>query len=109
MKTEERILIGAESILQVPRTVAVCPYCDGQLTVYFDGFDQQDDGTWAAASLNVECETEPAVESKNWDDWFASHSDMPYVYQLPVDEEIKAWINKNFIFEIENETGDKRK
>ena len=98
-----RCLIGCGSMIEVPKRLGVCPYCGGVLQVTFTGWEQQADGKWLADELQVDCQTEPAMESPEWDDWMKQHSEMPYVYQLPVDEKIKTWINRHFFFEIEDE------
>lgn len=76
----------------------LCPYCKGDLTYHTEGWEQQDDGTWTANCLQSDCSTEPPIESDEWEDWFAGHSDMPYVYQLPVDQKVEKYINKRYRF-----------
>lgn len=98
----KRVLIGPGSLIEVPRKVAVCPYCDGTLTVQFEGWTQNEDQSWSVDLIHTDCDQEPAnLGSDEWEGWIRQHSDMPYVYQLPVDERIKAWINKRFKFDIE--------
>jgi len=100
----KRVLIGTGSMIDIPRKVAVCPYCEGTLTVQFEGWTQNADGSWSADMIHTECDQEPAnINSDEWDGWLRQHSNMPYVYQLPVDEKIKAWINRRFMFEIEDQ------
>jgi len=79
----------------------LCPYCNGDLTYRVNGWERQEDGTWKADSFDtVECSSEPNMDSKEWEDWMNQHSDMPYVYQLPVDERVKKWINERYRFDI---------
>jgi hypothetical protein len=76
----------------------LCPYCEGDLTYRANGWEQDENNLWKADSFDMDCSTEPDIDSDEWEDWFQQHSDMPYVYQLPVDEKVKAAINKNYRF-----------
>lgn len=78
----------------------LCPYCKGDLTYRCNGWEQDDNGLWMADSFDVDCSTEPDMESEEWEDWMQQHSEMPYVYQLPVDERVKDFINKKYRFEM---------
>jgi len=40
------------------------------------------------------------VGGKKWEEWFKQHSEMPYVYQMPVDEKVKEHINKKYKFKL---------
>ncbi|HET8886814.1 MAG TPA: hypothetical protein VFM70_10735 [Salinimicrobium sp.] len=76
----------------------LCPYCKGDLTYTVDGMIEDEDGLWKADNVEAQCSNEPNIETDAWNDWFASHSDMPYVYQLPVDENVKEYINSKYRF-----------
>jgi hypothetical protein len=78
----------------------LCPYCQGDLTYRCNGWELDENGLWMADSFDMECSTEPDMESEEWEDWMDNHSDMPYVHQLPVDERVKASINKYYRFEL---------
>lgn len=78
----------------------LCPYCQGDLTYRCNGWEEDDKGRWVADSFDVECLTEPSIRSKKWQDWMNNHSEMPYVYQLPVDEKVKNLINKHCRFDL---------
>lgn len=78
----------------------LCPYCKGNLTYRCNGWEQDENGLWMADSFDMECSTEPDVESDEWEDWMQQHSEMPYVYQLPVDEKVKDFINKKYRFGV---------
>jgi hypothetical protein len=100
----KRVLIGRGSMIEIPREIAVCPYCDGTLTVYFEGWEQNKDGSWSVDMIHTDCDSEPQdMKSIEWEGWLQQHSDMPYVYQLPVDERIKTWINRRFMFSFEDQ------
>jgi hypothetical protein len=94
-----------DHIFDVPPSVAVCPYCGGKLTVQAEDWVEMDDGTWGVledATPHADCETEPDdIESDEWEDWFESHSRMPYVYQMPVEIKIAKWLNANYRFDME--------
>jgi hypothetical protein len=89
-------------ILKIPAEVAVCPICGSSLYVNFDHWVQEG-SEWLAASCNMDCETEPDIDSDEWNEWFAGHYSSPYVDWLPVEHEVLAWINKNYCFEIEED------
>jgi hypothetical protein len=96
-------IIPADQVIDVPEAVAVCPYCGAKLTVTCDGWVKGEDGAFQADSISVDCIEEPDMEVhlSEWQAWLECHSDMPYVYQLPVDEKIRAWLNANFRFDLE--------
>ncbi len=99
-----KILIGTGSRIQIPKQLAVCPYCGARVTAFFEGWSQNEDGAWSADIMHLDCEGEPAeLESDAWEGWLQQHSDMPYVYMLPVEERVRAWVNRHFVFEIEAE------
>lgn len=79
----------------------LCPYCGGDLTYRCDGWVEDDNGQWMVDSMTSECSTEPDIESDEWEDWFSNHSDMPYVYQLPVDMRVQDWINERYRFALD--------
>ena len=95
-------LLDPDNEIVVPKKVAVCPYCQTQITISPDGWVQNDDGSWWCDSFTSWCETEPDIDSDEWDDWWETHNEMPYVYQLPVDEKIKSWMYKRFRFDLDS-------
>ena len=98
--SREPVLIKTNSVLDVPATVQICPYCGGELYVQFSCWTQDYDGTWKADGVELECNTEPGVESDDWADWHARHSQMPYVYWLPATVTVERWVNANYRFDI---------
>lgn len=78
----------------------LCPYCKGNLKYTANGWEEDENGLWMADSFDMECSTEPDIESEEWNDWFYNHSDMPYVNQLPVDLKVKKYIQSKFRFNI---------
>jgi hypothetical protein len=78
----------------------ICPYCSGDLTYVANGWEQDENDFWKADCFDMECSSEPNVESEEWEDWMRQHSDMPYVNQLPVDEKVKEYINSKYRFDV---------
>jgi hypothetical protein len=96
-------LIDPDASIDIPADVAVCPYCGAALVARFTAWTEEDDGTWAASEVTVDCVSEPAIDGGNWESWYWQHSYMPYVYQLPVDMKVLEWINKTYRFKISQE------
>lgn len=91
-------LLPKDFVLDVPTEVAVCPYCGAALSVQFEWWQLQDDGSWAAVEVHADCTAEPDIETGEWTEWYQQHSQMPYVYQLPVDTKVGAWVNSYYRF-----------
>lgn len=92
-------IVTSNSRIDVPCSVAVCPYCDTKLNIGVDGWteDEANPGYWIAdMPSDVCCETEPDLDDEDWEDWFSSHSEMPYVYMLPVQSKIERWLKLNY-------------
>ena len=75
-----------------------CPYCNKNLICSIDGMIEDDEGRWMADSILMDCETEPDIDSDEWEKWFDLHSDMTDVYMLPVMERALSDINSNYRF-----------
>ena len=95
-----RTTLKTDASIDVPAGVAVCPYCKTPLHAQANGWIQRDDGTWQADTIDLDCETEPDIDGPDWEDWFARHSDMPYVHMLPVQQKVVAWLADRFDFEM---------
>lgn len=79
----------------------LCPYCKGNLTYRCTGWEQDHNGMWMADHLDCECSNEPSMDNEDeWEEWLQQHSKMPYVYQLPVDIQVKEFINKKYRFNV---------
>jgi hypothetical protein len=91
-------LITCDTLLDVPADIAVCPYCGAALYVQFEAWSQEEDGSWSAENVHADCALEPDIRSDKWDAWSTAHSVMPYVYQLPVDQEVEKWVNEHYRF-----------
>ena len=94
-------LLQTDAVIDVPTDVAVCPYCKAALQVRCEQWTEQDDGSWAAENVHAECTAEPDIEDEDeWEDWLKFHSDMPYVYQLPVDTRVEEWVKSHYRFDL---------
>lgn len=78
----------------IPKNVAVCPYCGDGLTAEITGEYEEDDGTRVIDEIMMECDSEPDLDSRDWHEWLAVHSDMPYVNWLPVEMKVQRWLNR---------------
>lgn len=67
----------------IPKTVIVCPYCGGQLHLEVDEWDTKT-RVPTEAGVHLSCEH----ETPNGPD----HTEMPYVYWLPAQRTVYAWI-----------------
>ena len=95
-------ILDPDKTIEIPVDVAVCPYCHTKITISPDGWLKEDDGSWTCDSFNSWCETEPDMEADSdvWEAYLQTHSDMPYVYQLPIDEKITEWLKLHYRFNL---------
>lgn len=84
--------------LPVPRNVAVCPMCGGNLEIQITGW--YDDGRASSDGFELDCVTEPDIGSPEWEEWFSGHYSMPYVDWLPLSVKMLKWFNGNFRVEV---------
>lgn len=90
--------VDADTDIELPPEF-VCPYCGSKfLPVRFEGWTQDDDGTWKGDTVDITCSSIPDPESEEWEEWINQHTDMPYVYWMPVAERIKEYINSKYRF-----------
>jgi hypothetical protein len=74
--------------IDIPPDVALCPYCGGKLIAYVNGWEEPDEGDiWDVIEIDLQCEHED-IDNPN------DHTYMPYVYWLPVEKRIIAWLNR---------------
>jgi hypothetical protein len=94
--------ISPNTVLQVPPAIAVCPYCQTALTVSIEACTQEADG-WVATEIQVDCETEPDLETDQeaWHAWMEHHTQMPYVYLLPVHQRVLRWLEQHYRFVVD--------
>lgn len=81
----------------------VCPICDAPLSkIQARAWNQDADGTWFAAEIEVDCTTEPDIDSDEWEEWFAGHYQTPYIDWLPLEQQILLWMRREFRFEMKD-------
>jgi hypothetical protein len=67
----------------IPKSIAVCPYCQGQLYLEVDEWDTET-GVPTEAGTHAQCEHDEEEPER--------HSYMPYVYWLPMLRKVYAWV-----------------
>ena len=104
-------------MIYVPREIAVCPYCNEHLNestplvARLMGWEQSGKRRgvrmWKVSEIELECSSEPELDEDGEEDeeafesWVEFHSEMPYVYWLPVELRVRAWINACYRFVME--------
>lgn len=75
-----------------------CPKCDGFLTLEeVDDWVEDDNGEWQVNCISLGCTNDKDFDDPDYSEWFDWHyGNMPYVYWLPVTEQVKAWINQHY-------------
>ena len=106
-------IVSPDTVLDIPPEVQTCPYCGGKLAASFTGWTEAgpstssgEPGGWIADEVSLDCETEPEIDSDEWDDWWSSHSEMPYVYMLPACQKVEAWLKEHYRFDLSDSEGD---
>jgi hypothetical protein len=82
--------------ISIPKSVAVCPKCESGLILediegyeYGEPLDEH-------SHIAFTCNTEPDIDSDEWEDWHNWHWSMPYVDWLPLEKPIMRWFNENY-------------
>lgn len=104
-------LVSFDHHFKIPPSVAVCPYCQKNMFAQVNEWEEDEDNLWTASGIETTCESEPDFDEENIEEFrefVNSHSEMPYVYKLPVDEAIKKYINKCFRFKKEETILERR-
>ena len=96
----DRLVIKPDATLQVPPEVQLCPYCGERLEVQFSGWCMDDEGFWITDCLELECKAMPDVSEEEWEAEMERHSQYPYIYWLPADQVVTAWVNANYRFDM---------
>lgn len=94
------IRLKPEEVVEIPKEVAVCPICRGTLYASCDQWAEENKD-WVVDSINMDCETEPDIDSDNWQDWFTGHYSAPYIDWLPVEKIVIDWLNKNYRWNLD--------
>lgn len=94
----ERRVIPTTKRLKVKQP---CPICGGQLYVSCnDEWEQEENGDWIASSINVECDTEPAIDSDEWEDWTKWHYSTPWIDWMPIENKLLPEFQRKFRFDV---------
>lgn len=68
-------LVPADQRFQHPKP---CPYCGGVIRFNANAWEQDEDGSWLATDLDIECENEPPIDSRQWREWDRQHGRADY-------------------------------
>lgn len=93
----DRKLLPVEKCLRIKTP---CPICGGQLTVKCGDAWEEDNGDWIATEIDIDCLTEPDVESDEWIQWHNWHYRQPYVDWLPIELKVLQEFQRKFRFDI---------
>lgn len=82
------------------RIKACCPICGAGLLLDAGEATELDESTgeWIATEINLDCESEPDIDSDEWDEWHRWHYSMPYVDWLPLEQRILMAVRRKFHF-----------
>lgn len=96
--------VEPDHIFNIPREVAICPYCEAEIFASFDRWEMIDDGSWVGRGVHFDCASEPEnTDSAKWRVYVNEHTYMPYVYRLPVAIKIERWVAENYRFDMSTE------
>lgn len=84
---------------EIPAEVAICPKCEAGLIIEDIDEWESETGRVTEGGLHIACSKAPDIGSRNWEDWFSWHYDMPYVYWLPVDVTVYKWFDKRYRYD----------
>lgn len=95
-------LLESRACVTAPADFA-CPICGAQLAVIESrAWNQDEDGTWFATEVDIECTTEPDIDADEWEDWHAGHYRTPYIDWLPLEQRILQWMRREFRFNLKD-------
>lgn len=78
---------------------AKCPICGSKLLLDAgEGCEQDSNGEWIATEIDLQCTSEPDIESQEWDDWHRWHYSMPYVDWLPLEQRVLRAVRLKYYF-----------
>ena len=82
------------------RIKARCPICGAGLLLDAGKATELDEATgeWIATEINLDCESEPDIDSDEWDEWHRWHYGMPYVDWLPLEQRILRAVRRKYHF-----------
>lgn len=71
-----------------------CPICGAK--VYLMEVDEWGCDSGDIVHASFECETEPDIDSDEWEEWHWGHYSMPYVDWLPWEVKVMKWLNERY-------------
>ena len=79
---------------------ARCPICGAGLTLDAGAGTELDEetGEWIATEIELDCESEPDIDSDEWEEWHRWHYRMPYVDWLPLEQRILNAVRRKYHF-----------
>lgn len=97
-------IISNESEITLPDKFN-CPICGDKIYISeVSAWEQEDDGTWTAETVKIDCVTSPdygtSEDEDEMDSFLRSHWSMPYVDWLPLEKVVTAWVNKRFRWDL---------
>jgi hypothetical protein len=93
-KGDDMLLLPRNQYPDIPQSVAVCPICGRAVVIDdIDEWEEDDAGLLPSeCGLHIECETEPDIDSPEWESWFREHWSTPYIDWLPVEHRVYQWL-----------------
>lgn len=73
-----------------------CPICGKK--IFLTEVSEWECVSGKVVSMTTECETEPDIDSDEWEDWHMGHYSMPYVDWLPFDLRMEKWVRERFVY-----------
>ena len=96
--------IDNQTLIEVPRTVTKCPYCGADLEIHgVDEWSTGDDGAIIPEHIELDCSSLPVFDGTREAElaerhFLRTHSEMPYVRWLSVEEKVMAWFRGAYNF-----------
>jgi hypothetical protein len=73
-----------------------CPICGAKVILL--NVTEWESDTGKPIAVEYECETEPPIDSDDWEDWHSGHFAMPYVDWLPWEMKMMAWLQARYYY-----------
>lgn len=78
----------------IPQALAICPICGKGLWIESIDEASEEGGRLIPQQVTVTCETEPNIDSREWNDWHREHFAAPYIDWLPVADRVLKWLQQ---------------
>ena len=79
-----------------------CPICGK--AVFLTNVNEWGTESGTIIHADMDCESEPDIDSDEWSDWHAEHYRMPYVDWMPYEVRALKWLQANYRYDGENLT-----